>query len=103
MGKVSYKKSLFLVFIILFIPLSALLLPNDKTTTVQFSPDIESNIPSDTIIEEQENDSGLELYFYPFLIFSLIFCVFSFFHFDSQIKIFQKFSFHQFSIPPPVL
>jgi len=103
MGKLNYRKFLFLVFIIFFIPLSTQFLAKDKSTTTEFSTEIESFILSDSFMEEQENDSEVELFFNLSLIFPLIFCVFSFILFDSQIKFFQKFSFHQFSIPPPVI
>ena len=104
MGNLNYRKFLILLFLILFIPISTQFLVKDKsTTTTQFSRDIDTIILSDSFMEEQEYDSEVELFFNLFLIVPLIFCVFSFFYFETQIKIYQKFSFHQFSIPPPVI
>jgi hypothetical protein len=103
MGKWNYKNIFLLAFIIILISLSTQSIIKDKSNISQISNTPDTVFLTDTYMEEQENDSELDIFFNLSLYLPFIFCVFSYFHFTVLIVVLQKFYFHQFSIPPPVL
>ncbi len=103
MGKWIYKNIFLLTFIIILICLSTQSFIKDKSTNSQISNTLDTVFITDTYMEEQENDSELDIFFNLSLILPLIFSVFTYIHFTVIVLVLQKFYFHQFSIPPPVL